>query len=334
MTSPRSRRLAAGLWSLLPFALLLLGAAIWSTHPAVVPTHWMLGTDGFSTGPGAFLLAVAVSGFTGIMTALVGLFSSLLPPAWSRWLMILLAGVGAGAAAMYGAAALGTHLAGGDPRAVSGLWALATPVAVLVWIVVAHRLTRVELPPRAEVLETVPERARVAPATSATAATPTEPIRWETTVRSSVLVGNLVVVVLAMGVSTYLVGRDSLGRGLSVALLGLALAGFVAAWAHITVRVDGDGMTFRSALAPVTLKHIPAAEVLGVEVSDLDPMKWGGQGLRWLSDRTSYIATGGPGIVIYRASGRRFAVETTEGEEVARAGAAALRAAAGSHQFS
>ncbi|HLS45428.1 MAG TPA: hypothetical protein VK045_08330 [Ornithinicoccus sp.] len=63
-------------------------------------------------------------------------------------------------------------------------------------------------------------------------------------------------------------------------------------------------------------------------------MKWGGIGLRWLPDRTAYIVRGGPGIVVHRASGRRFAVEVTEGQEVAEVGTRALllsaaRAAAG-----
>ena len=320
--SPRARRLTVGLWSLLPFALLLLAAAVWPSQPAIVPAHWVGGTDGLSTGPGAFTTALAVSGFTGIMASLVGLFSSLLPPLWSRWLMILLAAVGAGAATVYGAAALGTHLAG-DPGRVSGLWALAAPVVALVWAVVAHRLTSLEPPPREAVLETVPERARVVPVTGSGS------IQWETSLRSSVLIGNLAVVVVLMGVSTYFLGRESVGRGLAVALLGLVLAGFVAAWTRVTVHVGAEGMTFRSALAPITLKRIPAEQVLGVEVRELDPMKWGGLGLRWLSDRTSYIVSGGPGIVVHRTSGRRFAVETPEGEAVAQAGATALLQAAG-----
>ncbi|OLT44951.1 hypothetical protein BJF86_11020 [Serinicoccus sp. CNJ-927] len=74
-----------------------------------------------------------------------------------------------------------------------------------------------------------------------------------------------------------------------------------------------------------------AERVAGADVQQLDPMRWGGVGLRALPDRTAYIVGpgGGPGIVVYQRDGRRLALQITEGDAAARAGAATLLQAAG-----
>jgi hypothetical protein len=99
----------------------------------------------------------------------------------------------------------------------------------------------------------------------------------------------------------------------------------------VLLTVDEDGLKIRSRLLPVQVSRVPADRVVGVEVQDLDPMRWGGVGLRALPDRTAYIIdqAGGPGIVVHQRNGRRLALQVTEGDTAARTGARTLLQAAG-----
>ncbi|UJH69495.1 hypothetical protein [Ornithinimicrobium sp. INDO-MA30-4] len=72
---------------------------------------------------------------------------------------------------------------------------------------------------------------------------------------------------------------------------------------------------------------MPASEVLGVELTKVKPMEWGGNGLRVSRKGTAYVANGGPGVVIYRASGSNLAIELSD-EFAAAAAYDALRLAA------
>src|SRR5690606_26674149 len=116
---------------------------------------------------------------------------------------------------------------------------------------------------------------------------------------------------------------------LGVVACGVVAGGLALAWSRVRVVVDADGLLIGSRVLPVRLLRVPAEDVLGVEVKDLDPMAWGGIGLRPLPDRPSYVVDGGPGLGVWRADGRRLAVQVTEGDGTARAGARALSRAAG-----
>ena len=114
-------------------------------------------------------------------------------------------------------------------------------------------------------------------------------------------------------------------------LVGLGTGLLALAWSSVALTVDLDGLRIRSRVLPVQVSHVPAGQVVGVEVRDLDPMRWGGVGLRALPERTSYIIdqAGGPGIVVHQRDGRRLALQVTEGDTVARTGARTLLRAAG-----
>lgn len=307
---------------MLPFFLLLLVATLWEA-PTRVPTHWSSDLpDGFSTGAGVFAVAVSVAGFCAAVAALLTILARFLPALWNRWLVALLAGVAATAAGTYGAAVWGTALAGG-PERVHVVWAIAPFVVGLAWAWVAHQLYRPDPIDRQAVLETVPERSRVVPVPG------TDSAPWATLVRSGVLTATAVFVAVVLSLTTALAWASSAWLGAGLALLTLAMTVHVLAWSRVEVRVDQEGLTIRSTLVPMRLLRVEPEAVVGVETADLDPMKWGGIGLRWLPGRTAYIVRGGPGLVVHRDTGRQLGVEVPEGEEVAAAGARALLRSAG-----
>lgn len=327
MTSRRTRTALAGTWAILPFALLLLAVSVWPP-PDRVPTHWTGDLpDGFSSGGGLFTACLSVAGFCAAVSALVVLLGFLAPAQWARAVLALLAALGAGAAAVYGTSVVGTRLAGA-PEQVHVVWALLPVPIALGWGTVAWWLARPGPVDREAVRELVPERSRVVPQTGV----PVTP--WATRTRSAVLLTTAMFVLVVVGLSAVLLWALTSTGAVVVGVTAVAAGAYTAAWGNVEVRVDAAGLTIRSLLAPLTLLRVPADQVVGVETADLDPMKWGGIGLRWLPDRTAYIVRGGPGIVVHRASGRRFAVEVTEGQEVAEVGTRALllsaaRAAAG-----
>ena len=323
VTSSRSSRLLASILAILPCVLLLLGVTLWP-QPAHVPMHWSSDLpDRIGTGAGLFVVALSVAGFCAVIAALVAVLSAFIPALWSRWLTTLLAGVGASAAATYGAASLGTHVSGGAER-VHVIWAIAPFVLGVAFAALVYAIHGRERLDRAHVLETVPERSRVVPATGAEPLTP-----WATTLRSGTMTGTAIFVAVVLTITTVVSWMSSIWMGLLIALISVAAVGLTLAWSRVEVRVDEGGLVIRSLLAPVTLLRVAASDVVGAQVLDIDPMKWGGIGLRWLPDRTAYVIRGGPGIVVHRETGRRFAVEITEGEEVAAAGARALLKSAG-----
>ncbi len=323
MTSSRPRRLLTGVWVMVPFAALLLTTTLWSP-PERVPTHWSADLpDGFSTGAGVLSVALSVAGFCAVLAALVGMLSSFLSALWSRWILTVLAAVGSTAAAMYGAAAWGTTLAGG-PERVHLSWSLAPFAVAALFATAAYLIHGRPTVDRQQVIDQVPERSRIVPVD------PRQPlVPWATHLESGVLLGTAVFVAVVLTVTTVLSWVGTPVLGVVIGLLSLLTVLFVLAWSRVEARVDERGLTIRSTLLPVTLLRVAAGEVLGVQTAELDPMRWGGVGLRWLPERTAYIVRGGPGVIIYRASGRRFAVEISEGEEVAAAGARALQQAAG-----
>lgn len=323
MTSSRPSRLLATTLAILPFGLLLIAVNVWP-QPTHVPMHWSSDLpDRVGTAAGLFAVALSVAGACAVFVALVAVLSAVVPALWARWLTTLLAGVGATAAATYGGAALGAHVSGGAER-VHVIWAIVPFVIGLLFAVAAYVVYGREWTDRAQVIESVPERSRVVPVPGGTPLAP-----WATTLRSGTMTGTAIFVAVVLTITTVVSWMSSIWMGLLIALVSVAAVGLTLAWSRVEVAVDEEGLVIRSLLAPVTLMRVAATDVVGAEVLDIDPMKWGGIGLRWLPDRTAYVVRGGPGIVVHRVTGRRFAVEITEGEEVAAAGARALLQSAG-----
>lgn len=321
----RARRALGAALAMLPFGVVLLLPVLTGPPPPVLPTHWGLdGVDGFSTGAGFLGAVTGLAGFCAVLAALSSLLWALVPDYVSRWLVTAAAAVGAGAAGAYLLTLVGLRTAGGDPEQVGAGWPVASMLLAAGWgwvAYLAHGRGRVD---RQAVVESVPERDRVVPLPQGPAP------EWETSVGSGLLTGTAVFVAAVSVVVTVLMGWS--GGWFAALALGvpvLGLAGYVLAWSRVRVRVDAAGLTLVSERWPVRLRHIGAREVVGVSSAEIDPMRWGGYGLRAVPGRTAYVVSGGAGVVVYRDCGSLFAVEVTQGQLVADAGAEALRSAAG-----
>lgn len=323
----RHRRALAGLWAILPLPALLAALTLLPV-PAVVPRHWSGPTaDGYATGPGFASALLSTVVIVALLAAGTALLQRVVPPAWSRWALALLGALGWGAVSLY---VLTVWRVGVDGVGQVREW--WTLLAVLLglgsgWVGYAVHGRR--WPSRAEVLARVPERARVQ-ALRGRAVRPLQP--WSTELESRTLrvIGGGVLVVLGAAAAWQLVA-GSLVLSVLLVLVGLGSGLLALAWSSISLTVDVDGLRVRSRVLPVQVLHVGAERVVGVEVQELDPMRWGGVGLRPLPDRTSYIVdqAGGPGIVVHQRDGRRFALQVTEGDTAARTGARTLLQAAG-----
>lgn len=321
-----SRRALAGLFTILPLAA-LLAVVTQLPPPERVPTHWSGGgPDGWSTGPGFLSAVLTFVVLSALTAAAMAVLQRAVPQAWSRWVVAVAAAVGWGAFALYVVTVWRTGADGAE--GVAEVWPLMALVAGLVAGVVAYVVHARRVPTPEELRERMPEKARVQ-ALRGKAVRPVEP--WESEVSSTtmkVLGWGLAVVFVVAAVAVVMMG-ESLLLGMVLLLVGGVAALIALAWSAVRYRVDADGLQVRSRVFPVRVSRVPAAEVAGVEVLDLDPMAWGGVGLRAQPERTAYIVDGGPGIVVWKRDGRRLALQVTEGDEAARAGARTLLRAAG-----
>ena len=322
----RSRRALAALWAILSLAALLLLLPTWPT-PERVPTHWGGGgPDGFTSGP-AFLSTIMTTVVISVIAAAAtGVLQRVLPPAWARWIVSIAAALGWGAVVVYTVTVWRTEVDGAG--SVADLWAAVGIVAGLVAGWVAHVIHGKRIPSEAELAALVPERSRTQ-AIRGRAVQVVVPWETEMTSRTLQVIGWGVagIFLLLLG---WLWWEGSSALMLAVvAITGLGTSVIALAWSHIALRVDSDALTITSQVLPVRVSRVPVEQVAGVDVQDLDPMKWGGVGLRPLPDRTAYIVDAGPGIVIYTRDGRRLALQITEGDQSARAGARTLLRAAG-----
>lgn len=322
MSTGRTRRGLGGLVVILPFAGLLVSTLVWPQAPDLVPTRWTgVRPETLSAGQLVFSVCLTVAGLAALLAALISAMRRFVPAMLSRWLLTVLGVAGGGAGATYAMACLGTWLAG-DPAQVHVLWALASLVLAAGWGVLTYVVHGRSVPPHAELLARIPERDRVRPLR------PGEPVVWAAGSGSRLLTGIAVFVFATFGVCVgVMLSTGDPFTATLLGVLGLGLSVFVLAWSRITVRVDQEGLRVHSALLPWCLTDIPPEEVIGVQALDLDPMAWGGYGLRVLPGRTAYVVTGGEGIVVHRTDGRRFAVEVTDGD--AAEGARALLRVAG-----
>lgn len=321
------RRALAGLWVIMALPVLLVAMTV-LTPPTRVPTHWSGDLpDGFTDGPGFTAVVLSTTVLCVIAAAGTSVLQRVVPALWGRWLLTAVAAVAWGAVLLYALTLWRVQVVGAEQ--VRQWWALLALAGALAAAVVAYRVHGTRRPTQAELDEQVPERARVRPVRGR-GVRPVQP--WTTQVASTTLrvIGWGLVVVFAV-VLVLLVVRSETWSLILVVLLAGVLPGVLAlAWSRITVSVDADGLRVRSAVLPLPLSRVPAGQVAGVHVQELDPMAWGGIGLRALPDRTAYIVGPGlSGIVVHKRDGRRFALQVTEGDEAARTGARTLLQAAG-----
>lgn len=321
------RRALAGLWAILALAVLLL-VIVALPAPERVPTHWSGARPDDWTGGATFTAVVmGVVAVASVVAALAALLRSMVPPAWARWVVAVAAATGWGGTLMYAVTVWRVGVDG--PEQVREWWAMLAVLGGLVAGVIGYAVHGRRQPDVAELEALVPERSRVR-AVRGSAVRPVQP--WETTMTSRTLqvVGwGMLALFAVVGVVVAWTG-ESWVTTLVLAVTGLVAGGLALAWSVVQVHVDADGLTVRSGVVGLRLMRVPAEDVVGVDVQELDPMRWGGVGLRALPDRTAYIVgRGGPGLVVYKRDGRRLALQVTAGDEVARAGARTLLQAAG-----
>ncbi|WP_280507314.1 DUF1648 domain-containing protein [Nocardia flavorosea] len=155
--------------------------------------------------------------------------------------------------------------------------------------------------PRAPLSVDAPSRIRPLPLG------PTERVSWSRRVSAPwmVLAG---VVTLALGVATGFVATPWVGVLLGVT--GLLLAHL----ALVRVVVDQRGLTVGTGLFGWPRWHVSPEEITEVTAEDLSPVRYGGYGIRMIPGATAVLLRGGPGIVVTRRSGRRFAVSVDDAE--------------------
>ncbi len=127
----------------------------------------------------------------------------------------------------------------------------------------------------------------------------------------------LVVVGVAMAVgaiaspplSSLWIGAVIFGlAGLSVLMLGSA-----------RLFVDARGVRLASTLFGVPLVRVRAADIAGVSAETIEPLQWGGWGLRFSGRGRAYVVGRGEGIVVTRKGGGAVAITMPHAAEAAAA---------------
>ncbi|MGB5951069.1 MAG: hypothetical protein WBG57_00990 [Ornithinimicrobium sp.] len=315
-------RALAGVAASLP----LLGLLIVS----VVQVMLMGEPDTSNARINAFALGLTV--VATVSTALIAALGRWIPASASRALMAFAGGLGAAGACLV--------VTGGTA------YLLACPLIGFIWGWVVATLHGAQRPSLQSIVELIPERDRLwAPPAVMTDRSPdsasipqitvghnsapgtSEPL-WQVQVYSRRMALLTVFGVLTFGAIVLLsMGVSSLWWLISIGLIGVAFCAVMLAWSRIEVQVDSAGIRVRSHVLGLPLVTVSADQILGVASAQIDPMVYGGWGLRWSARHTAFIVQGGPGLLVYRASGRHLALETPRGSDDADEGAAAVRAA-------
>ncbi|WP_298751512.1 hypothetical protein [uncultured Serinicoccus sp.] len=321
------RRTLAGLWAILPLAALLLALTV-VPPPDRVPTHWSgRAPDGFASGPGFVAGVLATVVVCTVLAAVASVARRLVPPSWGRWVLTALAAVSWGAVLLYVVTAWRVGVDG--PEGVREGWPLLAVLGALLAGLVGYAVHGRWVPSAQELADLVPERSRVQPVRGR-AVEPVHPWASDVSSRTLTVLAVGLLVLFALVAVVLVVAGEGVVLLAVVLVTGLGAGGLALLWSAVTVEVDEDGLRVRSRVLPVPVARVRAEQVAGADVQDLDPMHWGGIGLRALPDRTAYIVDrGGPGIVVYLRTGRRLALRITEGDQAARVGARTLLRAAG-----
>lgn len=281
-------------------------------------------------------LALGVTALVTVLAAVVSAMSRWVPASFSRVVIALCGGIAAAGASFVATAT-------GD-----GSFWVVVPVVGVGWGWVVAILHGADRPEVASVLQAIPERDRLCGAAGAPggpaaqlnagsasgglpgAAGPAggDPGPWTVRITSRRMAGLTVfgaltftaIVILSLGLTPtwWLV---------MVAILGVGFCALTVAWSRIELQIGVSGVKVRSQTLRLPLVTVPPGELLGVASTEIDPMVYGGWGLRWNSRHTALVIKGGPGLLVYRASGRQLAIETPAGSGCADDGARALRAA-------
>jgi hypothetical protein len=214
-------------------------------------------------------------------------------------------------------------------------WRLMVMLAGLLWGLVPAGLLRhagrgAESPEGVERPGGTERPGPSAPPEDPNSPTPPRSLPWRTTVGSTPLLAAGVaacaagVVLLAVGAGT---GSGAGASGWTAPGI-LLLAGLaVVSTARARVEVDARGLRVRSAVFRFLLFRVSRSRIDTARVTTIEPMRWGGWGLRYTGVSVALVTRRGPGLVVDTVRGPSAAV--TMPEEDARAAAAVLAPAPG-----
>lgn len=281
-----ARRRAAGALAWAPVVVIATTAAAWwSRLPAALPTHWPgVGLpDGFSSRTPT--LAVTLSVAAAAAVAVGGSAWSGGPGARSAAASAGL--VGGGAAGTWLSTTTSVLAAGSAETAALGPRLLLTLGGMALGATLGWVLPR-------------PAGAAAGTPVPALPLGPGERAAWSTSQRSAPL--------LAAGVL-------SLGAAVLGALVEPAVWPVVAVpvlvlvvLSRVEVTVDRRGLRVTAGLLRLPVKHIPLDDVAAVRTETIHPGEWGGWGYRITPGASALVLRAGPGLVVVRRDGRRFAV--------------------------
>ncbi|WP_459547710.1 SdpI family protein [Nocardia sp. X0981] len=136
---------------------------------------------------------------------------------------------------------------------------------------------------------------------------PTERVSWSRRVSSPWML-SAGVVTLLLGVGSGFVLHPLMG--VLLALTGVLLAHL----SSIRVVVDQRGLTVGTGPFGRPMWRLRPEDITEVFAENISPIHYGGYGIRVIPGATAVLLRGGPGIVVTRRSGRRFAVAVGDAE--------------------
>lgn len=307
--------LAAGLIGALPLTV-AVSALIWAADlPSVLPLRWS-GVDVVAVvSTPVLLVAVIALGLTGTVIAITNCRRAWRGDHSQSYLgASMTAAISASAwVALAGAAA--TTPDGSSPQI--GLW----------WFVVIAAIAYAFLPPTV-----CPAHGPVPAAASPLHIRPDDALAWTSqvslpVVRWAVLI--VLAIVVPVSVSDLLLGTNP-----TASLIWL-LAGVLLAvpagvlFTRIRIMVDRRGLTIRSHVGGISLKHIPLSIVQSARAGWSEPARCGGVGYRAGSSGSGLITGPGPVLTVAISDGSEFSVSVRDSADAADAASVleALRSA-------
>lgn len=266
--------------------------------PDPVPTHWDLsGTVDGTTGMAPFTTAVALTvGVASLLALALVALSGRRPVApyaagstWLAWMP----------ATLYAATLSAAH---GEAKAKDVDLPLAAVVVATVVPFLAALLVHRLLPP-------AEASARPAPPAAPLVLPEGERVAWVGQAASHRLL--VVAGVLALAVVPLLFA------GWPAALVSGAAA-LLAAWVHaVTVRVSNDGVVVSWGPAQWPPVRLTLDQIAAAEVTEIEPLRWGGWGYRRTTRGRAAVARRGEGLVLRLTDGQHFAVTVDRPEPAA-----------------
>jgi hypothetical protein len=301
--SPNARsRLGLGLTAIwVPAVLTVVGRVLWFRDlPPRVASHWkgFALPDQTSSSSHTFITVLAVTVVAAVVASVAVALRHRVPAA-ANTAILLGPLIAAPVAAAWAISGWATVAAGSAAAATLGARILLIVPALALGLVPIALLRR-------------------NPA-SATLHAPTRPLDLSPGQRAawSTVLGGRMFVVLAVVIAAAAVVVGIFAEPWTAVPLGLA-AVMTAALGRIQVTVDSRGLRLRSELFGIPFKHIAVEDIATARSDDIDPTRWGGWGYRMAPGRSALVLRSGPGLVVERRDGGRFAVTLEDPETPAR----------------